>query len=110
MPLGELLSTCESRPTWKSKDAFIEVTYQISCIPDIYIMIHSSRKISYEIATKITLWWGGIIRTRGAVLKGHHSRKIENHCSGQGTMLVAHSRVLNKDSFLSLGPRAYVRQ
>lgn len=28
--------TCESRPLWESEDLFIGVTYQISCITDIY--------------------------------------------------------------------------
>ena len=39
-----------------SNDPFIGVAYQISCISDIYIMVHSNSKISYEVATKIILW------------------------------------------------------
>lgn len=38
--------------------AFTEVTYQISYTSDIYITIHNSGNISYEMATKIMLWLG----------------------------------------------------
>ena len=34
------------------------VTYQVSCISNIYITIHNSGKISYGVAMKITLWLG----------------------------------------------------
>jgi hypothetical protein len=42
-------------------------------ISKLYIMIHSSRKISYDTATKIVLWLG-VTTTWGAVLKGHSIR------------------------------------
>lgn len=42
-----------------SKDPFTGFAYQISCVSDIYIRSHNTRKISYEVAMKMTLWWGG---------------------------------------------------
>ena len=61
---------------WRSHDSFTEVTYQICCIPDIYITVHNSSKISYEVAMKIICNWGVI-----TVLKGHSVRKVEGRAT-----------------------------
>ena len=42
-------------PLGVSNDPFIGVEYQISCISDIYVTIHNSIKISYEVAMKMIL-------------------------------------------------------
>ena len=39
------LPTCGSQPIWGPNNPFTGVTYQISCISDIYIMIHNGSKI-----------------------------------------------------------------
>jgi hypothetical protein len=36
---------CGLQPIWGSNDPFTGVTYQISCISDVYIMIYNSSKI-----------------------------------------------------------------
>lgn len=58
---------------------FLGVTHQIFCISHIDIMIHNSKKISYEVAAKIIFVVRGVT-TRGIVLKGCSIRKTENHC------------------------------
>ena len=45
---------------------------------EIYIMIHNSSKISYEVATSFMVG-GGVPTTWGTVLKGCSIRKVENH-------------------------------
>lgn len=55
------------------------ITYQISGISDIYIIICNSSKLQFEIITKIILWLG--VTTRGAELKGHNINNVENHWS-----------------------------
>ena len=47
-------------------------------ISDIYITIHNSSKITVMIY--IIILWLGVTTTRGTALKGHSSRKGENHC------------------------------
>ena len=66
----------------KLNDPFTVVLCQVSCISDIYIMLHNSSKLwSWsEVATKIILWLG-IIKNWGTVLKGCSIRKAENHGS-----------------------------
>ena len=54
------------------------------CIPDIFIMIHNSSKITYQIATRIILW-PGVTTAWGTVLNGHSIRKVENHCTKRCT-------------------------
>lgn len=49
------------------------------CVSDIYMTMHNSSRISYEVATKAILWLG-VTTTRGTVLKGLGIRKVENHC------------------------------
>ena len=44
--LEEWSSACGSQPLWRSRDPFTGVTYQISCISDIYITIHKSSNIT----------------------------------------------------------------
>jgi hypothetical protein len=54
--------------------------YQISCISDIYIIIHNEQNYSYAVAMKIILGLQ-VTTTWGTVLKGHSVRKVENQCS-----------------------------
>lgn len=63
-------------PLW-SNHPFTGVAFQIACMSDTYITIHTSSKI---IITKIILLWrGGVVTTWGTVLKGRRVRKVENH-------------------------------
>lgn len=56
-----------------------ESTKTIKKNTDIYIVIHNSSKISYEIARKIIVWVGGGHHvTHGTVFKGRSTRKVEN--------------------------------
>jgi hypothetical protein len=56
----------------------------ISDILNVYITIYNSIKLQLWSSSEIILWfWGGVITTRGVVLKGQCIRKVENHwCSG----------------------------
>lgn len=54
---------------------FLGVTHQIFCISHIDIMIHNSKKISYEVAAKIIFVVRGVT-TRGTVLKGCSISKV----------------------------------
>jgi hypothetical protein len=44
--LSQWFSICRSQLLWESNDFFTEVTYQISCISNICIVIHTSCKIT----------------------------------------------------------------
>lgn len=62
---------------------FHQGSYQISCISDVYVIIHKHSKISsYEVTTKI-VWWLGITAAWGAVWKCCSVRKVESHCVRQ---------------------------
>jgi hypothetical protein len=63
-PVGQQFSTCG-------------VAHQVSCISDIYTVIHNSSKIT---VMKECYGWG-VTTPGGTVLKGHSIRKVENHCS-----------------------------
>ena len=56
---------------------------------DIYIMVHNSSKISYEIATKIILWLVLTI-TWDSVLDSCSIKKVDKHCSKKSGILSNH--------------------
>jgi hypothetical protein len=55
------------------------VTYQISCISDIYITICNISKICYEVAMKLFYGWESPQHEELTVLKGHSIKK-EDGC------------------------------
>lgn len=61
---------------------------------DIYITIQNQQNYSYEGTTKVTLWVG-VTTARGAVLKGHGIRKVEDHWPGSlsPNLMLCYSRV-----------------
>lgn len=63
--LHSWFSTCGSRPPQ-------------GCISGICIMIHNRQNCSYKIAIN-NFMVGGIVITRGTVLKGRSIRKVEDH-------------------------------
>ena len=75
--LQQCFSTWGSQPLCGSNDPFSGVVYHISCISDIYILIHNGSKMK---CNRIILWlW--FITTGESVLKGCSIRKAENHWS-----------------------------
>lgn len=54
--LEQQFSTCGSNPFLLGGEG---------CISDIYIMMHKSSKVSFEVATKYVYGWGGGHRIKG---------------------------------------------
>lgn len=63
--LGHWFSICGSQPLRRSNDPFMGVSYQISCLSDIYIMIQN---YSYEVAVKIIVF----TTMRNSIKKSQH--------------------------------------